>query len=35
MGVKIIEINEEKHRVLKNPSGRPKRKVRLMMYNCI
>jgi hypothetical protein len=35
MDVKFSRIDEEKNRVIKNPSGRPKRKVSLMMYNCM
>jgi len=32
VGVEFSGINEEKHRILKNPSGWPKKKVMLMMY---
>jgi hypothetical protein len=35
LGIKFSGIDEEKHKVIKNPSDQPKRKVRFMMYNCM
>jgi hypothetical protein len=35
LGIKFSGIDEEKHKVLKNPNGQSKRKVGFMMYNCM